>query len=819
MTAMSRLQRHRQQLLVVLVLLGLPILFFGNVLFTGRVLVGDTLARYIPWNYYVESEGQEPINYEFDTLLAYYPQILVARQTLESGQLPLWNPYYLSGLPLMATAPWLGLFYPPYVLFYLVDILKAFGYVSCLQLGLAATFMYLYLKNLKNLKCRRLAALAGAASFGLGGFMLGNLTWLPRVSTVMWMPLIFLAVDKLMNRKGAYSLLLACAVALCILAGNLAAVIYVLLASCLYAVFRLVLAWRRDGSRIAVRCGLAIAVVLCVGVLLSAVQLIPTFEVSAYAGRVQASYEERLESGRSPLALATALVPDVYGNPVNRPWGRNVFAKNIPGTYGETSLYVGIAPLLLGLWAVWRRRDVLSVFYAGLGLLGLLIFLDTPLFRVLYHLPLFRIGRQLEAKALWAMAASVLAALGLNALLEGLSSQDGRMLRRAGLGLLVAALAIGAGAALTRVLLPGGAWPQIEELAIEWYEYNVTNFLRLSLLLLACGIVALLWARDGVRPNILAVLVLFIVVADLAYFGWRLNPSRRSPDLYPEMESVRFLQGDDSLYRVVRGPLSRKVFPPNSLTVYGISDVQGYSPVLIDYYVEFMEVIEEEIASARMVYSLRYPVSTTSPLLDLLNVKYVVTIAEPGEEMVALAKGEPGLELVYDDEVKVYENENVLPRAFFVSAYSLAADSGEALELLSGEGFDPAAMVILEKEPAALTGTGETGLAESRAEVVEYTPNRVTIDVFAPCDGFLVLSDLYYAGWRVTVDGVEREVYKADYAFRAVELQGGEHQVEFVFDPLSFKIGLAVSLIAFLVMVAMAGVWWAGKSRVWLAGS
>jgi hypothetical protein len=819
MTAMSRLQRHRQQLLVVLVLLGLPILFFGNVLFTGRVLVGDTLARYIPWNYYVESEGQEPINYEFDTLLAYYPQILVARQTLESGQLPLWNPYYLSGLPLMATAPWLGLFYPPYILFYLVDTLEAFGYVSCLQLGLAATFMYLYLKNLKNLKCRRLAALAGAASFGLGGFMLGNLTWLPRVSTVMWMPLIFLAVDKLMNRKGAYSLLLACAVALCILAGNLAAVIYVLLASCLYAVFRLVLAWRRDGSRIAVRCGLAIAVVLCVGVLLSAVQLIPTFEVSAYAGRVQASYEERLESGRSPLALATALVPDVYGNPVNRPWGRNVFAKNIPGTYGETSLYVGIAPLLLGLWAVWRRRDVLSVFYAGLGLLGLLIFLDTPLFRVLYHLPLFRIGRQLEAKALWAMAASVLAALGLNALLEGLSSQDGRMLRRAGLGLLVAALAIGAGAALTRVLLPGGAWPQIEELAIEWYEYNVTNFLRLSLLLLACGIVALLWARDGVRPNILAVLVLFIVVADLAYFGWRLNPSRRSPDLYPEMESVRFLQGDDSLYRVVRGPLSRKVFPPNSLTVYGISDVQGYSPVLIDYYVEFMEVIEEEIASARMVYSLRYPVSTTSPLLDLLNVKYVVTIAEPGEEMVALAKGEPGLELVYDDEVKVYENENVLPRAFFVSAYSLAADSGEALELLSGEGFDPAAMVILEKEPAALTGTGETGLAESRAEVVEYTPNRVTIDVFAPCDGFLVLSDLYYAGWRVTVDGVEREVYKADYAFRAVELQGGEHQVEFVFDPLSFKIGLAVSLIAFLVMVAMAGVWWAGKSRVWLAGS
>jgi hypothetical protein len=815
MQRIRSLTERQKDLLAILALFVLSAAFFARVLFTDEVLVGDTLARYIPWNYYVESEGQEPINYEFDTLLAYYPQILVAKQTLESGQLPLWNPYYLSGLPLMAAAPWLGLFYPPYVLFYLVDILKAFGYVSCLQLGLAATFMYLYLRNLD---CRRLAALAGGASFGLGGFMLGNLTWLPRVSTVMWLPLIFLAVDKLMKKNWAYALLLACATALCILAGNLAAVIYVLLASCLYAGFRLVLAWRREGSRMAVRCGVAIAVALSVGVLLSAIQLIPTFEVSAYAGRVQASYEERLESGRSPLALATALVPDVYGNPVDRPWGRNVFAKNVPGTYGETSLYVGIAPLLLGLWAVWRRRDVLSAFYAGLGLLGLLIFLDTPLFRVLYHLPLFRIGRQLEAKTLWAMAAAVLAALGLNALLRGLSSQEGRMLRRAGVGIVVAAVAIAVGAALTRVLLPGGAWPQLSELAMEWCEYNVTNFLRLSLLLLACGIVALLWARGGARPSILGVLVLFIVFADLAYFGWRLNPSHHPQDLYPEMESVRFLQGDDSLYRVIRGPLSRKVFPPNSLTVYGISDVQGYSPVLINYYVEFMQAIEEEIASARMVYSLRYPVSTTSPLVDLLNAKYVVTIAEPGEEMTTLARGEPGLEMVYDDEVKIFENEDVLPRAFFVSAYTVAADGGEALDLLRAEGFDPASEVILEKEPAPLTGAGESGLAESQVEVAEYTPNRVVIDVFAPRDGFLVLSDLHYAGWRVTVDGAEKEVYKGDYAFRAVQLEAGQHQVQFVFDPLSFKIGLAVSLFALLALAAMAGLWWAGRRRDCPAG-
>jgi uncharacterized membrane protein YfhO len=73
-------------------------------------------------------------------------------------------------------------------------------------------------------------------------------------------------------------------------------------------------------------------------------------------------------------------------------------------------------------------------------------------------------------------------------------------------------------------------------------------------------------------------------------------------------------------------------------------------------------------------------------------------------------------------------------------------------------------------------------------------------------DGFLVLSDLYYEGWRAFVDGVEQEVYKADYALRAVQLEAGEHQIEFVFDPMSFRIGLMVSGVSLLVLVALTAV-------------
>jgi hypothetical protein len=810
MNRLRELGDRQKDLLAILGLFALTAVFFARVLFTGDVLVGDTLARYIPWNYYLDPAVQGPINYEFDTLLAYYPQILAAKGVLQSGSLPLWNPYSLGGVPLLAAAPWLGLCYPLYALFYLVDALEALGYVSFLQLGLAGAFMYLYLRNID---CCRAAAFAGAVSFGLGGFLLGNLVWLSRVSTVIWMPLVFLSVDKLVKREWIYCIVGALAVGMCILAGNLATMLYVLVGSCLYALFRLAQALGQEGMRVAARNGLIMGLALCLGVVLSSVQLVPTFEVSAHAGRVQVGYEERLEGGRSPVALATALVPDAFGNPVDRPWGRNVFAKNIPGTYGETSLYVGIAPLLLGLWAIWRRRDASTVFYACLALLALLIFLDTPVFRALYQLPFFRIGRQLEAKAMWAMAASVLTAAGLETLLGGEKSAGSKTLKRTGVGLVLMAMLPALGVALGKVVLDAGEGLPATGLAAEWYEYNVGNFLRLSLLLLGCGAVALLRVKDRVNKSFVGLLVVGIAFVDLVWFGWKLNPTRQPHGLYPQMDSVDFLQEDDSIYRVIRGPLSRKVFPPNSLTVYGISDAQGYSPVLIDYYVEFLQSIEEEIASSRMVYSLRYPLSTTSPLLDLLNVKYVVTIDEPGDEMTALEASKPGLELVYDGEVKIYENKDVLPRAFFVPSYAVAGDADGALDLLRAEGFDPCSVVILEKEPALSAGTGEANVAGAEVEMVEYGPNAVTVEASTPSQGFLILSDLYYEGWRAFVDGVESEVYKADYAFRAVQLGAGEHRVEFVFDPLSFKIGLALSLAASLSMAVATGMWLVGRSR------
>jgi len=66
----------------------------------------------------------------------------------------------------------------------------------------------------------------------------------------------------------------------------------------------------------------------------------------------------------------------------------------------------------------------------------------------------------------------------------------------------------------------------------------------------------------------------------------------------------------------------------------------------------------------------------------------------------------------------------------------------------------------------------------------------------------LVLSDTYYPGWEVYVDEKRDKIYKANYCFRAVALSKGKHKVKFAYNPLSFRIGLYVSLTTLLLIIS-----------------
>ncbi len=149
-----------------------------------------------------------------------------------------------------------------------------------------------------------------------------------------------------------------------------------------------------------------------------------------------------------------------------------------------------------------------------------------------------------------------------------------------------------------------------------------------------------------------------------------------------------------------------------------------------------------------------------------------------------------------DHGVKIYKNKDAFPRAFIVPEVEIVERHKEVLERMSSERFDLRKTIILEEQVPELRLTADNAqlISSSRAEIIDYQANKVEIDAQMAGEGFLVLSDTYYPGWKAYLDGREERIYRADYLLRAVFLSPGSHKVMFVFDPLSFKFGLWLTL-------------------------
>ena len=152
--------------------------------------------------------------------------------------------------------------------------------------------------------------------------------------------------------------------------------------------------------------------------------------------------------------------------------------------------------------------------------------------------------------------------------------------------------------------------------------------------------------------------------------------------------------------------------------------------------------------------------------------------------------------LVHSGDVKVYENLDVLPRAFVVHRAHPVGNEEEALAQMQAPEFDPSREIVVE---------GGAGLeappdGPEPARVLSYEPERVEIEVDLDRPGYLVLTDANYPGWRARVDGEKAEILTADLLFRAVYLEPGRHHVLFAFRPASTWIGAGISLIALLAL-------------------
>jgi uncharacterized membrane protein YfhO len=123
---------------------------------------------------------------------------------------------------------------------------------------------------------------------------------------------------------------------------------------------------------------------------------------------------------------------------------------------------------------------------------------------------------------------------------------------------------------------------------------------------------------------------------------------------------------------------------------------------------------------------------------------------------------------------------------------------GEARQYIQNPGFRPELVATVENGPR-LDDQGTGGI-----EVLYYDPNQMGFVVHTDAPALMVLSDVFYPGWKGYVDGAQVPIYRANATFRGMIVPAGDHEVRMVFQPRSFLIGLALAVLGLFVLLVAA---------------
>jgi hypothetical protein len=231
-----------------------------------------------------------------------------------------------------------------------------------------------------------------------------------------------------------------------------------------------------------------------------------------------------------------------------------------------------------------------------------------------------------------------------------------------------------------------------------------------------------------------------------------------------------------------------------------LQDIQGYDASHLRRYDAFLAALNGRVQDYHD--ATIFATGLSSPLLDLLNARYVLVPAHLEAIDDGLARFSTP---VYEDtEVKILENVNALPRAWIVhAAEQFAPGGGESLLAIASGRVDARRTALLEEPPPVVDPPSDASYDQAR--VVRYEANEIEIHTFTTAAGILVLSEIAYPAWRAYVDNQPERLYVADGALRAVPVPVGEHTVELRFESETLRVGVLMSCTALLLLVLIIG--------------
>ncbi|MGH2557719.1 MAG: YfhO family protein [Thermomicrobiales bacterium] len=756
-----------------------------------------------------------------DLLTFFLPWYHLLGERLRDFDVPGWNPYVLSGTP-FAGDPESGWMYLPAMLFSpFLSAIAAFKAMVLLQLAVAGISTYVFGRVMGM---GVVASLVAAVVYEFGPFLHQNTYCCTvRAQFATWLPLALLGVELALRtdrwRDRVVPWFVAGFAISQMFSGWLGqGVMNGLLVVAAYIGFRTLVsppvAGRDLPTQSRLLSGMATGVVILgLGMALGAAGILPRLDVNQASNIPGGDYSLLGEEHNATPYTFEVLLANILGD-----------------GHDHRAVALGGGVIVLALLApVLARRRFAVPFFAGLTLVVYTMTQDTtPLHHLFYLIPRFESLHQHsphQINAVVMIGPAMLAA----AAVESLAAWRGqrRLLPVAGLPLLLIV---------------------ITALALWWADSWV-GWMPLVAAVAATVLVAFvlvaprgpLWRLPIERlvplVPVLALALIFAQPTGAELVGsWARHPwDAWGPFWNPDAETTRaiavntaesdpggagaFLQqqlDEGGPFRTVGyaalnhpdeppGGYEHRRFDPEIQALIvsgrpmflGTYEIQGYNPLQLARYDEYMTTLNGRPQDYHLANLL--PGDFDLRLLNMLNTRYILIAADLPPDRADVAALTAGKREVFrNEQVVVYENPDAFPRAWIVhDVRGVARD--EAARLLSDETIDFRTTALVEGDLPALA-PGDP--SSESARVVEYHADELTIEATATAPGLLVVGEVYESGWQAYVDGEQVDLLPANLALRGVPIPAGEHVVELRYEPRSLQLGLWISGLATVAMLA-----------------
>jgi hypothetical protein len=303
--------------------------------------------------------------------------------------------------------------------------------------------------------------------------------------------------------------------------------------------------------------------------------------------------------------------------------------------------------------------------------------------------------------------------------------------------------------------------------------------------------------------GVFVALTVALLVADLFRANMGLNPAIPIDHAQqPATGAIRYLQSQTpNRFAGLDSKRNLHPLPPDLAVRYHLYDARGYDYPVVKRYDTWWR------ATAGPPEFFSVPTAEAMSTAGAIRGMSLLSVADVMQDPTDPPSKLPGLRLAYDGpDARVYKNVNALPRTFLVDRQQVVDGGDAALAATKDASFDSRHVAVTEREvPGISTGAAGAGDAGT-ASLEHYGSERIVARASAKRSSLLVLTDVYYPGWKATVDGKPADVERVDYLLRGVVVPAGTHTVEFSYEPASWRAGWILSGLAFLGLLGVAGV-------------